>query len=186
MARIFDVIEYPNEMQDEIVHRFPEVGAGDFHIGSQVIVRESQNAVFFRDGNALDVFGPGRHTITTANIPLLINLVGKLFNDKDSFSSRSVFCCHARVCRSQMGHPPADYRTQPEYGPWGSIAAGFWHVQLPGQRSATIYQPGGRRSRGIPHHGYRKPAAFDAAFKTARSPRRNCGKAQRTRTHWID
>ena len=63
MARIFDVIEYPNEMKDEIVHRFPETGIGDYRIGSQVIVRESQSAVFFRDGNALDVFGPGRHTI---------------------------------------------------------------------------------------------------------------------------
>src|SRR3989337_565430 len=39
MARIFDVVEYPNEMRDEIVHRFPESGAGDFRIGSQVIVR---------------------------------------------------------------------------------------------------------------------------------------------------
>lgn len=78
MARVFDVVEYPNEMEDEIVHRFPEVGPGDFRIGSQVIVRESQAAVFFRDGNALDVFSPGRHTITTANIPLLIDLVGKL------------------------------------------------------------------------------------------------------------
>jgi len=72
MARIFDVIEYPNEMRGEIVHRFPEAGAGDFRIGSQVIVREAQEAVFFRDGNALDTFGPGRHTITTYNIPLLI------------------------------------------------------------------------------------------------------------------
>ena len=41
MARIFDVIEYPNEMRDEIVHRFPETGIGDYRIGSQVIVRES-------------------------------------------------------------------------------------------------------------------------------------------------
>ena len=48
MARIFDVIEYPNEMREEIVHRFPETGPGDFRIGSQVIVRESQAAVFFR------------------------------------------------------------------------------------------------------------------------------------------
>ena len=39
MARIFDVIEYPNEMTDEIVHRFPEEGIGDYRIGSQVIVR---------------------------------------------------------------------------------------------------------------------------------------------------
>ena len=66
MARIFDVIEYPSEMKDEIVHRFPETGIGDFRIGSQVIVRESQAAVFFRDGVALDVFRAGRHTITTA------------------------------------------------------------------------------------------------------------------------
>jgi len=53
MARVFDVIEYPNAMRDEIVHRFPEVGPGNFRIGSQVIVRESQTAVFYRDGNAL-------------------------------------------------------------------------------------------------------------------------------------
>jgi membrane protease subunit (stomatin/prohibitin family) len=69
MARIFDVVEYPNEMSDELVHRFPESGIGDYRIGSQVIVRESQSVVFFRDGSALDVFGPGRHTITTAISP---------------------------------------------------------------------------------------------------------------------
>lgn len=56
MARIFDVIEYPNEMRDELVRRFPEQGSGDFRIGSQVIVREGQAAVFFRDGKALDTF----------------------------------------------------------------------------------------------------------------------------------
>ena len=41
--RIFDIIEYPNEMRNEIVHRFPETGPGDFRIGSQVIVREFSN-----------------------------------------------------------------------------------------------------------------------------------------------
>ncbi len=39
MARIFDVVEYPSEMLDEIVHRFPETGVADLRIGSQVIVR---------------------------------------------------------------------------------------------------------------------------------------------------
>ena len=42
MARIFDVVEYPSEMLDEIVHRFPEAGVADLRIGSQIIVRESQ------------------------------------------------------------------------------------------------------------------------------------------------
>src|SRR5678815_2402026 len=86
MARIFDVIEYPNEMKDEIVHRFPEQGIGDYRIGSQVIVRESQAAVFFRDGVALDVFRAGRHTITTANIPGIIGFIGKAFNDRTPFT----------------------------------------------------------------------------------------------------
>lgn len=72
MARIFDVIEYPNEMENEIVHRFPDNSTdGEYRLGSNVIVRSGQSAVFFRDGLALDTFGPGRHIIATANIPLL-------------------------------------------------------------------------------------------------------------------
>ena len=50
MARIFDVVEYPSEMPDEIVHHFPETGVADIRWGSQLIVRESQNAIFMRDG----------------------------------------------------------------------------------------------------------------------------------------
>jgi excisionase family DNA binding protein len=87
MARIFDVVEYANEMTDELVHRFPEEGIADLRIGSQVIVRESQRVVFMRDGQALDSFGPGRHTIVTANIPLLTNLLGKAFNDRTPFTA---------------------------------------------------------------------------------------------------
>jgi hypothetical protein len=41
MARVFDVVEYPSEMLDEIVHRFPETGVADLRIGSQVIVSRS-------------------------------------------------------------------------------------------------------------------------------------------------
>jgi excisionase family DNA binding protein len=91
MARIFDVIEYPNEMRDEIVHRIPETGSGDFHIGSQVIVREAQAAVFARDGKALDTFAAGRHTITTANIPGLVNLIGRAFGDQTPFKAEVYF-----------------------------------------------------------------------------------------------
>ncbi len=91
MARIFDVVEYPSEMLDEIVHRFPETGVADLRIGSQVIVREAQRVVFFRDGQALDTLGPGRHTITTLNIPLLVDFVGKAFNDRTPFTAEVYF-----------------------------------------------------------------------------------------------
>ncbi len=91
MARIFDVVEYPNEMADELVHRFPEQGVADLRIGSQIIVRESQRVVFVRDGQALDSFGPGRHTIVTANIPLITEFIGKAFNDRTPFTAEVYF-----------------------------------------------------------------------------------------------
>ncbi len=105
MARIFDVIEYPDAMRDEIVHRFPESGHGDFRMGSQVIVRESQAAVFFRDGQALDVFGPGRHTIATANVPRVIDFVGKAFNDRTPFPAEVYFVSMREFADRKWGTP---------------------------------------------------------------------------------
>jgi excisionase family DNA binding protein len=91
MARIIDVIEVPNQQQDEMVRRLPEYGSGDFRFGSQVIVREYQAGVFFRDGKAYDTFGPGRHTITTANAPLLTNLIGKVTSGRTVFTAEVYF-----------------------------------------------------------------------------------------------
>ena len=62
MARIIDVIEFVDETGREIIHREPEGEAFDIRFGSQLIVRPSQVAIFFRDGQALDSFGPGRHS----------------------------------------------------------------------------------------------------------------------------
>jgi len=87
MARIIDVIEVPDQQQDEMVRRVPEYGSGDFRLGSQVIVREFQQAVFFRDGKAYDTFGPGRHTITTANLPLISSLIGLATGGKTPFTA---------------------------------------------------------------------------------------------------
>lgn len=125
MARIFDVIEYPDEMKDEIVHRFPESGIGDFRIGSQVIVRESQSAVFFRDGNALDVFGAGRHTIATANIPLLINLIGKAFNDRTPFPAEVYFVSRREFANRKWGTPQPIIVRNPGMGLGVALLQGF-------------------------------------------------------------
>ena len=125
MARIFDVIEYPNEMRDEIVHRFPETGPGDFRIGSQVIVREAQTAVFFRDGNSLDVFGAGRHTITTANIPLLINFLGKIFNEKTPFPAEVYFVSMREFVDRKWGTPQPIIVRNPNMGLGVALLQGF-------------------------------------------------------------
>lgn len=72
---LLDIVEWFDETGEEIVHRIPETGSAEFNYGSQVVVRENQAAVFFRDGKGLDVLGPGRHTLSTQNIPRLTRLM---------------------------------------------------------------------------------------------------------------
>jgi membrane protease subunit (stomatin/prohibitin family) len=105
MARVFDVIEYLDPSGREIVHRIPERGSGDFRLGSQLIVRESQTAVFFRDGKALDTFGPGRHTISTANIPLLVGLISIPFGGETPFKAEVYFVNMKEFLDQKWGTP---------------------------------------------------------------------------------
>ena len=91
MFKKLEIVEWMDESGKEMVHRIPQSGSGEFRLGTQVVVRESQDAVFFRDGKAMDIFGPGRHTITTENIPLLTGLVSTLFEGKDSPFRATVF-----------------------------------------------------------------------------------------------
>ncbi|OGO27765.1 MAG: hypothetical protein A2W33_08820 [Chloroflexi bacterium RBG_16_52_11] len=126
MARVFDVIEYPIEMREELVHRFPETGAGDIRIGSQLIVRESQSAVFFRDGNALDVFGAGRHTIVTYNIPLLVDAIGRaLFNERTPFPAEVFFISMREFADRKWGTPQPIIVRNPNMGLGVALLQGF-------------------------------------------------------------
>ncbi len=91
MSVFLEVIEFFDETGEEIVHRIPESGSADIKLGAQLVVRESQVAVFFRDGKALDVLGPGRHTLTTANIPLLTKLLSLPFGFTSPFRAEIYF-----------------------------------------------------------------------------------------------
>ncbi len=63
----------------------------DYNLGSQLIVHESQEAIFFRDGKALDLFGAGRYTLATQNIPLLENLYKLPTSTTEVFHSEVYF-----------------------------------------------------------------------------------------------
>src|SRR5512142_1576321 len=111
MPRIIDVVQLQDHTGNVILHREPEDGPGDFRLGSQVIVRESQNAVFFRDGKALDVLGPGRHTITTANIPILASIIGLATMGKSPFPAEVVFVNMREFLDQKWGTPePITFR----------------------------------------------------------------------------
>ncbi len=74
-AVFIEVLEWFDDTGQELVHRIPERGSGDIKYGAQLTVRESQAAVFFYQGRAIEAFGPGRHTLVTGNIPVLTRLV---------------------------------------------------------------------------------------------------------------
>jgi len=84
------VIEWQNAGPDAIVWRYPDE---DITWGAQLIVHEYEMAVFFRDGKAYDTFGPGRHTLTTLNLPILTSLLTRLtgFGSNKPFKAAVIF-----------------------------------------------------------------------------------------------
>lgn len=100
MPRIFDVLEYDESDPDYMATRVPQSGEADIRMGSQLIVREGQQAVFYRDGKALDLFDAGRHTLTTGNIPLLTGLLAGLLTSGNTPFKAEVYFTSLRPHRN--------------------------------------------------------------------------------------
>ena len=87
MANVIDVIKYEGDNRT-FIWKHP---CEDFNTGSQLIVHESQEAVFSRDGKALESFGAGRHTLETQNMPRLKDHFNAIAGGKSVFHAEVYF-----------------------------------------------------------------------------------------------
>jgi membrane protease subunit (stomatin/prohibitin family) len=81
---LVDRIKFDSPSDTILVWKFP---SEELHLGSQLIVNQSQEAVFVKGGEVFDVFGPGTHTLATGNLPLLSAVVDFPFGGKTPFSA---------------------------------------------------------------------------------------------------
>lgn len=108
---LLDLVEW-NNAPGEVIYRFPE---GQVSLGAQLIVKENQEAIFFREGRALDSFGPGRHTLKTGNIPILEKLVNLPFGGKSPFPAEVYFINKTEIPNLKWGTRQAMQILDPIY-----------------------------------------------------------------------
>jgi membrane protease subunit (stomatin/prohibitin family) len=85
---LIDRIKFDAPSDEILVWKFP---SEELRLGGQLIVNQSQEALFLKGGQVCDLFGPGRYTLTSANLPLLNKLVDLPFGGKTPFAAEVWF-----------------------------------------------------------------------------------------------
>jgi membrane protease subunit (stomatin/prohibitin family) len=89
-GELIDIIEWLDDSRDTMVYRFPRY-QNEIKMGAQLIVRESQTAVFVNEGTIADVFQPGTYTLQTQNMPILSTLKGWKYGFNSPFKAEVYF-----------------------------------------------------------------------------------------------
>ncbi|MBR4357539.1 MAG: SPFH domain-containing protein [Butyrivibrio sp.] len=119
---LIDRIKYdgPQDGAPWLVYKYP---SEKFVLGSQLIVNQGQEALFFKGGEALDLFGPGTHTLQTGNLPLLNKLVNLPFGGDTPFTAEIYYLNKTSKLNMNWGTPNAIPLEDPKYGILLSIRA---------------------------------------------------------------
>jgi membrane protease subunit (stomatin/prohibitin family) len=111
----------------------------DFNTKSQLIVNESQEALFYKDGQALDLFGAGRHSLNTENLPLLKRLYGAIFGGKTPFNCEVFFINKVSVLDTVWGTSSPIPLIDPKYDlPIGVRANGQTGLRVKDSRKFVV------------------------------------------------
>lgn len=111
----------------------------DFNYGSQLIVHESQEALFFKDGQALDLFGPGRYTLETQQLPLLEKIYQLPTSTENTFHSEVYFINKTVQMAIKWGTPEKVRFIDPLTGvPLELGASGELNIQVSNSRKLLV------------------------------------------------
>lgn len=112
MSKIAEIIKYEGD-NSTFIWKHP---AEDFNSLTQLIVHESQEAIFFLNGQALDLFGPGRHTLETQNIPKLGKMLNRTTGDRTPFHCEVYFINKTEQMAVKWGTDSKVQYIEPTYG----------------------------------------------------------------------
>lgn len=110
-----EVIEWTDESSDTLVYRFPTYDKM-IKMGAQLTVRPSQVAVFVSEGRLADIFQPGRYTLSTKNIPIIVGLMGIPFGGSTPFKSEVYFINMKEFTNFKWGTPNPIMMRTADYG----------------------------------------------------------------------
>ena len=129
------IIKYEGE-GDTLVWKHP---IEDFNLGSQLIVHESQEAIFFRDGQALDLFGAGRYTLETQQLPILEKLYQLPTDTEGTFHSEVYYINKTVQMALKWGTPEKVRFIDPLTGvPLELGASGEMNLQVSDSRKLIV------------------------------------------------
>jgi len=135
MGQIAEIIKYEGD-NSTFVWKHP---CEDFNSLTQLIVHESQEAIFMMNGQALDLFGAGRYTLETQNIPKLSNLLNKLTGDKTPFHCEVYFINKTEQMAIRWGTDSKVEFMDPTYGfPLSIGASGEMSLRVEDSRKLLI------------------------------------------------
>lgn len=130
---IIDRIKFDSPSDDILVWKFH---SEELRLGSQLIVNQSQEALFVKGGQVLDLFGPGTHTLSTANIPILGKLVNLAFGGDTPFTAEVWFINKTVKRDLKWGTKAPIPIIEPKYNfPVNIRAFGLWGIRIQDSRS---------------------------------------------------
>jgi membrane protease subunit (stomatin/prohibitin family) len=128
-SQFIEVIEWLDDSGNTLVYRFPVRGQ-EIKMGAQLTVREGQSAVFINEGRLADVFLPGRHRLSTRNMPILTKLMAWKHGFNSPFKAEVYFVSTRQFTDQKWGTSNPVIIRDPEMGPLRLRAFGIYSFRV--------------------------------------------------------